>query len=927
VAGPGGFWLSLEHPDYEAKVLSWPPADGSQLTREIMLSAAAGASIRVVTRDGRPVPGAKVHVVFDCSAEDLGGEWAARTLERALYLARYQTDAGGAAVVVPLGEVARVVASLGDESSQPWVGKLVGEHRIVLGPTFQLSGSVLGRSVQRPGNVRWAVDLSGRQVLQSRIPVRRDGSFGPVVLPLVDAAVYHFHLEVEGSAVDQAVRPAPRPGEHVEIRFEHEDALAVSVLVTDEAGAPLPMATVTGNWLIDDKWCKVERLTDAAGLAHFRNGRASEFWGRARRPGYQSVLLPNSIDLVAHAPSAPIVIALPKAGRLTGRCLVNGQPLSDFLIQFWSGDFNKYNTVIVRGSSTGEFETDEAPLGIVEILAFSEHHPNPPSKTVTVSEGNPARAEFVFEAAITGQGRVFDAVTLAPVAGALVQPWNSVEVGVLSPRGLPTRTDSDGSFTIGTLGSEFNYFEVVAEGYAIETRMVRGVPGKVLDIQPIGLLRSQTLRLELSGTPGFDFTDYMACAQVVDQTPRVRCAADGVFEFANMEPGLVTVNVWTPNEHVRHTHHTMLVPGHEWVVRLPVERRHLEVVVHRAQGVELPPGSRVYATPAAAENEGREDSYPIYPDSPVDVKIVDVGRLGLVVVNEKREPLGATEVEITETGPQRVELHLKSDAREVRVVDRNREPVVDAMVFVATQRSISNVEMRYRTDAEGRCWIRNLDVAQPWILAYDGVHGVSASRPLSSFGDGQVPIVIELHADDWVCVRVQERGRVVPGLRMSLQDPAGFACGLGTMPSDADGLVSWGPTSEGDYVVKMREFGWWPTSMNVRTGSADAPHVLQVRRLGSLAIEAKTGLGTAARGVPIGLRSVEFGAEVVDWIAERKVDAPVGGLITGEDGRLRIDGLPNGEYRWSAVDSEGRPIEGVALVPSAGVGSCEIRVP
>ena len=83
---------------------------------------------------------------------------------------------------------------------------------------------------------------------------------------------------------------------------------------------------------------------------------------------------------------------------------------------------------------------------------------------------------------------------------------------------------------------------------------------------------------------------------------------------------------------------------------------------------------------------------------------------------------------------------------------------------------------------------------------------------------------------------------------------------------------------------------------------------VQVRRLGTLRVELSGAGGAPLAGVPISLRSVEFGEDVASWIASGTASASSATMRTDENGVLRVERLPRGSYAWEAGSSSGEVV-------------------
>jgi hypothetical protein len=102
---------------------------------------------------------------------------------------------------------------------------------------------------------------------------------------------------------------------------------------------------------------------------------------------------------------------------------------------------------------------------------------------------------------------------------------------------------------------------------------------------------------------------------------------------------------------------------------------------------------------------------------------------------------------------------------------------------------------------------------------------------------------------------------------------------------------------------------------------------MQVRRRGSLEFEVRNAQGLAVSDQVIDLKSVEFEADVAEWLAQKKVKSVQGGLQTDKSGRLRIDGLPRGDHVWSIDAGSGVVLEGLVSIPPNDLRKLPVYLP
>ena len=126
--------------------------------------------------------------------------------------------------------------------------------------------------------------------------------------------------------------------------------------------------------------------------------------------------------------------------------------------------------------------------------------------------------------------------------------------------------------------------------------------------------------------------------------------------------------------------------------------------------------------------------------------------------------------------------------------------------------------------------------------------------------------------------------------------------------------------------MHIDQVGIWPTVRAVRATQSGAPTPLQVRRLGSARLHVRRG-GLSVTDVPLDITSVEFGDSVQHWLDQGRVSSSSPRLRTDDDGRLRLHGLPRGEYAWSVVGADGNSTTGNFTVLPKQVLDVDLDLP
>ncbi|GEM_PF-4307174 len=191
------------------------------------------------------------------------------------------------------------------------------------------------------------------------------------------------------------------------------------------------------------------------------------------------------------ADQRPIARARIYYGQVTG---VLGEP------EWWLHPDSTILAPFVVADAEGRYEIGGLPPGGYHLLAVAEGY-EPQHRSVTVESGRIAEADFSlvsFEPPEPGglAGRVTDAATWAPIAGALMflrrvsddllnsNPSAGSLLGDLDPGGLPPPwavTDKEGFYAIAAVPPGLYHLLAVAEGYQARGRLVEVHSGEVTE--------------------------------------------------------------------------------------------------------------------------------------------------------------------------------------------------------------------------------------------------------------------------------------------------------------------------------------------------------------------------------------------------------------------------------------------------------------
>jgi hypothetical protein len=165
------------------------------------------------------------------------------------------------------------------------------------------------------------------------------------------------------------------------------------------------------------------------------------------------------------------------------------------------------------------------------------------------------------------------------------------------------------------------------------------------------------------------------------------------------------------------------------------------------------------------------------------------------------------------------------------------------------------------------------------------------------------PVRIEFDPRGIIELLVQDGGAPLPGVEVLLLAPRDGEYWLMGMSTDSAGRANSRKLVAGDYILSVVGESLWPVRRTIRVGTSEQAETLQVRRRGSSAFQIMRG-GLPLADVAVQVHSREFDEDASSWLARDLILARPANAATDSDGRLRFDGLPRGEYRWSVTASD-----------------------
>lgn len=884
---PGGLDLAPRQVGWDAPV-------------ELRLGAALFLEVQVVDPDGRGVSGASIHQ--EARIRGVPGEAAfSRQLS-----ARARSDASGRArlAAFPGGQV--VWAVEGSRSSARWRGDGPARFTLVVEPAAQVGGA-LSIASWESWDPLWSgerrVIVSGRKNGYWReLAVLRDVNgteWGPVPIPVDGLDRVRVRLEGIPLVPVSAEVASPLPGETVRIDLAAEvGEHGLWLFVQDEEERPILDARATAWW---------EELDHPGELAFVQSssrpdgglylGTFPKFPVRylVEAPGYCTVT-----DLTGGPLDHALPVTLQRAATVSGRVRLDGSPVEDFEVLRWQP--STAGNVLRRaflGSTEGKFELADVAPGSWVFQATSAAHPAGAPVVVRVEEGM-QEIELTLARGFPGHGSVLDAETSEPLPDARVQLFTSSGSRPTAPFGEARRVGMDGGFEVEGCVEGQNFLRVDCSGYARTEVNAHAGEGPTVDFGEIRLHRPQALTLSVLGAEVLSPAQ-LASFHVHDAAAALGSErsfdAEGVVVFPEVPPGQHRLLIEGPDRPWIRMH-LDCAAGTPWSfqVKLAGEQA-LEVLVLDEEGEAPSFEPEVFVT-TIEEGIRVVRAATQQATTPVRFEGLRAERASVLVVRGS-DTLASRVVQLGPGAMNSLTIRLDEKPLRARVVDVRGEPVAGAWLslFEPGESIPAAVD-----DSGADGWCELYGVPRAALLA-DLTHGsgVRLAVPFDGRASDQ-ELVLEVSCA--LELFVHDAGAALSGAELRLESAASGGAPR-SRATGSDGAVRYEGLGPGRYRIVARKAGHWSVVLERELGDEEAARVeLELRRLGTLELQAFGPQGERLAGTGVELECADLGESVADWIRSGRLESPAP-LVTDREGRLTVEGLPRGRYLWRTELGQG----------------------
>jgi hypothetical protein len=417
-----------------------------------------------------------------------------------------------------------------------------------------------------------------------------------------------------------------------------------------------------------------------------------------------------------------------------------------------------------------------------------------------------------------------------------------------------------------------------------------------------------------------DFTGFTCNLSGFEVYPDVEFSDEGVAHFDNIAAGQWQVTANGPDDFSRLVR-KVLAAGHPWKLDIPIASdRRLDVRIVPAPGEALPGELGVECVFPGLANERVSDWRSVDDSGHATLDHIACNRVYLQVVGGNAV-IATTQVALV-AGDNHVDIHVDSRRQLIRVVDRAHQPLAATVVTLTDPAFAECVRTSERTGPDGVASFARLPFERGIAVLEHASLGTHLDVPVDLSNAEREPVEVVFDASATMRVVLVDGAAVVGGVGVRVSDRSRLYV-LADTASDEQGRLSYGPVSAGELMIDVIDPRVWREQFVVHSTQDEKVTTVQVRRLGGVEVTVRNGAGALLRDTAVALYCSDLKSDVATWINDGRVSGEVSQLVTDASGKVHINGLPRGDYRWTIGESA----SGTFVVVGGAVTHVDALVP
>lgn len=746
----------------------------------------------------------------------------------------------------------------------------------------------------------------------ARLPVGVDGSFEAHDLPVVEADQYIARLEGGKLVPSEQEFESPREGDQIHLQFIGEVGHSKWFQVLDSAQSSIDDASAVATWSHANGEGTIYAEGGEEGYLAVMGLPEGPFTAVISAEG----MVPTRIDpiLMPEPEAFVMTITMSPGYSVQGRCLRDGEPVHDFELRYWDiarPDIRNSKTVL--GSADGAFIIDDLPSPRTVIVALATDFGRSEPVRIDLQQDGGSEVTLEVSSPSTLRGTLVDAVSGEGITNASVEVYTSQIYQEMDPIGPRASCDAAGGFELPRLSKGSNVVSFRAPGYSTLEQKIFLAENANMDLGTIELHPCQALTAELILPEGEDPTSWVLCAEGIGAIAPTTFGRDGRLKIEEANAGewrfTVRDHEGVGIELIAQRH--QLVAGEEWhlVFDIAGGRSLLIEAIAPDKSIPMPSlGAFIQYQGIAGGTKSKlflfdeEGRYRI-PGGVGEGSVV----LRCMEQSEARTLSAASIFTIGIDDPQEVviELPLQTAQMNLRVTDDQGVPMSGVAVVIRSSQH-GGMEVRHGfTDARGGLRLGQLPEGADFIDLTSPLGGVNHGIPFDPMaGDEVIELVFDRSSS--ISLRLADAGAPQSALTCRLWSPDGSIALTSGRSPDEDGGLHIKDLGRGRYQLRVEGVGYWPVRQLVEATETGTPRGIEVRRLASLQLEFVGSDGVLAANQVVELECLDLGERARNWIASGQLRGFESGLKTDDSGKLNVEGIPRGEYRWACGAGSGR---------------------